>query len=312
MDVSPKLENQIKLWADELGFIACGITLADAISEKDTRNFDTWIHLGFHGEMKYMENHREKRLQPTELIPGAKSIICLAYNYFSPTTSADNIQTPKFARYAWGEDYHRVVKDKVHLLMGKILEASPEFEGRGFTDSAPVMERQLAERAGLGWIGKNSLLLRKGIGSYFFLAEIICNLDLLPDNPMNTDHCGTCTACIDACPTQAIVQPQVVNSNLCISYQTIEKKGDSSLSVEEHQGWVYGCDICQEVCPWNRFSEPHNEPRFNAREFVQADSNQWKQWINDPDAFQLILKNTASERTGHRKILSEVRRQINS
>jgi epoxyqueuosine reductase len=312
MNPAADIAIKIKQWAEELGFLACGITSARPISPEDKEKLNQWLDAGYHGEMHYMENHREKRIHPAELVEGAQSVICLAYNYFpnSPNQTVEN--SPKIAKYAWGEDYHRVVKDKVFHLMQKIADEIPNFQGRGFTDSAPIMERQLAARAGLGWIGKNSLLLRKGVGSFFFLAEIICNLTLPEDNPIITDHCGTCTACIDACPTQAIVQPQVINSNLCISYQTIEKKGLSDLPIEQQQGWIYGCDICQDVCPWNRFSEPTVEKRFESRPYAHADTDKWQQWIENPSTFKQLLKSTAAERTGHAKILAEAQRFLNN
>ena len=311
-----ELAEQIKRWASELGFLACGITSADGIHPSQQTHLTQWLEAGYHGEMQYMEKNIDKRIQPSLLVPSAQSVICLAYNYFPSPSSTENPtnlspnNSLKVARYAWGEDYHRVVKDKVYLLMQRIADHAPNFQGRAFTDSAPVMERQLAQRAGLGWIGKNSLLLRKGTGSYFFLAEIICNICFPQDQPLLTDHCGTCTACMDACPTQAIVQAQVVDSNRCISYQTIEKNSPSSLSVEQHQGWVYGCDICQEVCPWNRFAEPNEEPRFSPKSYAHADNSQWQHWITHPNEFQALLKSTAAERTGHEKILLEAQRLL--
>jgi epoxyqueuosine reductase len=310
MEIEAELVDKIKQWATELGFLACGITSAKPLDLSHQLKLDAWLAAGFHGEMQYMENHKEKRVHPAALVPNAQSVICLAYNYFPASNTQTNQNSLKVARYAWGEDYHRVVKDKVHALMEKIALDFPSFEGRGFTDSAPIMERQLAERAGIGWIGKNSLLLRKGVGSYFFLAEIISNLPLPIDSPTTTDHCGTCTACIDACPTQAIIQPQVINSNLCISYQTIEKKGESTLTNNQQQGWVYGCDICQEVCPWNRFAEPTTETRFQPRAYAQADSQQWHQWIENPTPLKQLLKSTAAERTGHKKIVAEAKRLL--
>ncbi|MFN5596113.1 MAG: epoxyqueuosine reductase, partial [Bacteroidota bacterium] len=243
-------ENQIKAWAQELGFLACGFAKAEKLDREES-NLDQWLANGFHGNMQYMENHRAMRLDPTLLVPGSKSVISLAFNYYpenahknsngteyrdfsvgnSNTSNSEtpdkanpfNENIPLIAKYAWGDDYHRVVKEKLFVLMDRIKTLYPEFEGRAFVDSAPVMERQWAVKAGLGWIGKNSLLLRKGVGSFFFLAEIIGNIDLTPDQPQ-TDHCGECTACIDACPTQAIVQPQVIDSTRCISYLTIEDK----------------------------------------------------------------------------------------
>lgn len=331
MSATLKIELQIKTWALELGFLACGFAKAEKLDREEI-NLNQWLANGFHGSMQYMENHREKRLDPTLLVPGSKSVISLAFNYY-PENTEENTNIPLIAKYAWGDDYHRVVKEKLFLLMDRIKTLQPEFEGRAFVDSAPVMERQWAVKAGLGWIGKNSLLLRKGVGSFFFLAEIIGNIDLTPDQPQ-TDHCGECTACIDACPTQAIVQPQVIDSTRCISYLTIEdktwpqvmvanenthetgvlnaiddvqtqentKKADPAINTGQ---WSYGCDVCQDVCPWNRFSKPHNEPQFQPRELIFWDAELWNQASEEPTRLKNQLKKSAMQRAGHKKLLAQ-------
>lgn len=304
-EISPEmLKEKIKLWAEELGFLACGITDARELSSSIQENTKSWLNSGYHGSMGYMENHFEKRMNPSLLVEGAESVICLAYNYFPDQTSLER-QTGaalKVAKYAWGEDYHHVIKEKTTQLMQKIQHLAPHFQGRAFTDSAPVMERQLAEKAGIGWIGKNSLLIRKGTGSFFFLAEIISNLPLPPDTHTATNHCGTCTACIDSCPTQAIIAPEIIDANRCISYQTIEIKSPSQLPAQQHQNWVYGCDICQDVCPWNSFSSPHQEPLFQPKEWVHYNQQQWEEIIASPNQLKPALKKSAAERAGHKKI----------
>ena len=255
------LESQIKAKAHELGFLACGFAKARKLTEHEA-TFQSWLSKDFQGEMSYMERNQEMRLDPQLLEPGCKTVISLAYNYFPRQQQPSDAF--KIAKYALGEDYHYVVKDKCSELLHFIQSIHAQVVGRCFVDSAPIMERQWAQLAGIGWIGKNSLILRKGTGSFFFLAEILVNIDLESDQPV-TDHCGSCTACIDACPTQAIVQEGVIDSNRCISYLTIEKK--TNLTEQENEwrkDWLFGCDICQDVCPWNRFSEPHSEPRFEA------------------------------------------------
>ena len=307
-ELSPEmLKQQIKSWAEELGFLACGITDAHALNPDIQSHTQQWLEKGYHGSMAYMENHFEKRMNPSLLVEGAESVICLAFNYFPDNHSIER-QTGaalKVAKYAWGEDYHHVIKEKTTQLMQKIQILVPHFQGRAFTDSAPLMERQLAQKAGIGWIGKNSLLLRKGTGSFFFLAEILSNLPLPPDKPYPTNHCGTCTACIDACPTQAIIAPEIINANRCISYQTIETKSVSALSPENHQNWLYGCDICQDVCPWNSFSTPHQEPLFQPKEWVFMNAQQWQNSIANPLELKPQLKKSAAERAGHKKIAQQ-------
>jgi epoxyqueuosine reductase len=320
----PKNQKEfISALAEKHGFLACGFARAKKLHETEPQLTD-WLEKGYHGKMAYMENHFQKRLNPSLLVEGAKTVICFAYNYFPSKTStqiesstidirkstdtptAVETNTPKIAKYAWGDDYHHVIKEKLFTLMGEIQSQIPDFEGRAFVDSAPVMERQWAERAGLGWIGKNSLLLRKGVGSFFFLAEIICNLELEPDQ-QQTDHCGECTACIDACPTQAIVQPQVIDSNRCISYLTIEDKTwPESIEISKTESWAYGCDVCQDVCPWNRFSQPNQEPRFAPREMISWNNSQWKEALSEPARIKPQLKKSAMQRAGLKKLIAQI------
>ncbi|MDA0784472.1 MAG: tRNA epoxyqueuosine(34) reductase QueG [Bacteroidetes bacterium] len=300
----------ISALAEKHSFLASGFARAEKLHETESQLTD-WLEKGFHGKMAYMENHFQKRLNPSLLVEGAKTVICFAYNYFPKAQElelTEGLEHPQIAKYAWGDDYHQVIKEKLFVLMGEIQARIPDFEGRAFVDSAPVMERQWAERAGLGWIGKNSLLLRKGVGSFFFLAEIICNLELEPDQ-QQTDHCGECTACIDACPTQAIVQPQVIDSNRCISYLTIEDKTwpkSDEITKTGTESWAYGCDICQDVCPWNRFSQPNQEPRFAPREMIGWNNSQWKEALTEPARIKSQLKKSAMQRAGLKKLIAQI------
>ena len=300
----------ISALAEKHGFLASGFARAEKLHETESQLTD-WLEKGFHGKMAYMENHFQKRLNPSLLVEGAKTVICFAYNYFpnaQPLELTEGVVNPQIAKYTWGDDYHHVIKEKLFVLMGEIQARIPDFEGRAFVDSAPVMERQWAERAGLGWIGKNSLLLRKGVGSFFFLAEIICNLELEPDQ-QQTDHCGECTACIDACPTQAIVQPQVIDSNRCISYLTIEDKTwpeSDEITKTGTESWAYGCDICQDVCPWNKFSQPNQEPRFAPREMISWNHSQWKEALTEPARIKSQLKKSAMQRAGLKKLIAQI------
>lgn len=251
----------IKEAAARLGFAFCGISRAGFLEEEANR-LDAWLQRGYHGRMSYMENHHDMRLDPTKLVPGARSVVSLVYNYY-PKTDLGRDGEPKVAKYAYGEDYHFIIREKLKQLLSEIRDSIGEINGRVFVDSAPVMERAWAARSGLGWIGKNSLLLNRTMGSFFFLAELIIDLELVYDGPVK-DYCGTCTACMDACPTDAIPEPYVVDGSKCISYFTIELK---EAIPEDHKGqfqdWIFGCDICQDVCPWNRFSKPHDEPRLD-------------------------------------------------
>jgi len=288
------LKTHLHKLSEKYGFIAVGVAAARKLHEEENK-LKNWLEKGFHGSMQYMENHFDKRLDPTLLVPGAKSVICFLYNYYP--AEKQNPDAPKVAKYAYGEDYHRVIKDKLYDLVAEMQSASGPIEGRIFVDSAPVMERQWAALAGLGWTGKNSLLLRKGVGSYFFIATIVCDLDIEPDAP-TTSHCGTCTACIDACPTQAIVQDGVIDASKCISYLTIELK--DQLIPDAFEGkmdnWLFGCDICQDVCPWNRFSKPHTEQAFTAhKEILNLSSQEWE--ALEESTFNTLFKHSPLKRS---------------
>lgn len=284
----------VKSLATELGFSYCGISKAEFLKDEAPR-LEEWLKRNYQGKMGYLENHFDKRLDPTLLVPGAKSVISLMYNYF-PEKELTGISNVKIAKYAYGEDYHFVVKDKLKILFERLQKEIGNIEGRVFADSAPVMERAWAKKSGLGWVGKNSLLINKQSGSFFFLAEIILDLELEYDGPVK-DYCGTCTACMDACPTDAIVEPSVVDGSKCISYFTIELKEEIPSSVKgKFENWIFGCDICQDVCPWNRFSKPHQESRFNPTPQLQSISeNDWKEITED--VFQKVFKHSPVKRT---------------
>ncbi len=286
--------NKIKTEAQRLGFEQIGIAPAGFLEEEAPR-LESWLKKGFQGQMHWMENHFDKRLDPTLLVPGAKSVISLMFNYFPVTIPIDET-APKIARYAYGEDYHFVLKDKLKDLMHFIRTEIGEVDGRVFVDSAPIMERKWAQKGGLGWIGKNTLLLNKGKGSYYFLAEIICDLELEYDGPV-TDHCGTCTACIDACPTDAIT-PYEVNASKCISYLTIElRDAIPNEFAGKMENWAFGCDICQEVCPWNRFAKQHNEAAFNPSTALMGMTNRdWHEMTEE--VFKKVFKHSPVKRTG--------------
>ncbi len=285
----------IKSKSQELGFSFCGVSKAGFL-EDEAAQFEAWLQRGYQGKMSYLENHFDKRLDPTLLVPGAKSVLSLMYNYY-PKKDLAKDTNPKIAKYAYGEDYHFVVKDKLKILIALIREQIGDVNGRAFVDSAPVMERAWAQKSGLGWIGKNSLLLNKNAGSFFFLAELIIDLDLEYDGPVK-DFCGTCTACIDACPTDAIPEPYVVDGSRCISYFTIELKEEIPSTVRgKFENWAFGCDICQDVCPWNRFSTPHKEKRLDpSPEFEQLMDQGWQE-ISE-EIFSAVFKKSAVKRTG--------------
>ena len=284
----------VKGIAKELGFDACGIAPARFLQEEE-ENLKNWLDLNYQGQMSYMANHFDKRLDPTQLVPGAKSVISLLYNYYPEKDLAEEGNF-KIAKYAYGKDYHLVIKDKLKLFLERIQADIGDVQGRVFVDSAPVMERQWAQLAGLGWLGKNGLLLNKQMGSFFFIAELIVDLELVPDSPV-TDHCGTCTLCLDACPTAAIVQPGVVDGSRCISYYTIELKADKQIDTDEDfQGWIFGCDICQDVCPWNRHARPHKEPEFEPSEKMQQMTRtDWEEITQD--VFKELFKESAVQRS---------------
>ncbi len=284
----------IKSLATKLGFMYCGISKAGFL-EEEAPKLEKWLKMGLHGQMTYMENHFDMRLDPTKLVPGAKSVVSLVYNYYPQNDLAKDGEF-KIAKYAYGQDYHFVIKDKLYEFMSEIHEQIGEVSGRLFVDSAPVMERQWAQKSGIGWLGKNSLLLNKKSGSFFFLAELVLDLELLPDGPV-TDHCGTCTACIDACPTEAITQPYVIDANKCISYLTIELKDQiPSDFAGKFNDWIFGCDICQDVCPWNKFSKPHQEPLFEPHaQLAGMTKIEWKEITED--LFNQLFKKSAVKRT---------------
>jgi epoxyqueuosine reductase len=284
--------DYIKSTAQSLGFSFCGISKAEFLEDEAPR-LEEWLKRNYQGEMHYLENHFDKRLDPTLLVPGAKSVISLAYNYY-PKKEIDS--ELKIAKYAYGEDYHSVVKEKLSEFLRSIEEKVGQVNGRVFVDSAPVMERAWAQRSGLGWIGKNSLLLNRSMGSFFFLAEIILDLELEYDGPIK-DYCGSCTACVDACPTDAIPEPYVVDGSKCISYFTIELKGaiDDQQQPSSFNNWIFGCDICQDVCPWNRFSKPHSESRFDPKMELNKSKEEWLEITKD--VFENIFSKSAVKRT---------------
>jgi len=266
----------VKKIAAELGFDFCGIAKAVKLDE-DAKRLESWLHNGMHGSMHYMERYFDMRIDPRQLVPGAKSVISLLLNYF-PTEKQES-GTPKISKYAYGKDYHEVIREKLNKLIGSMRINVGEFHGRGFVDSAPVLERTWAQRSGLGWVAKNGNLINKQMGSFFFIATLITDLDLVPDEPFTKDYCGTCSRCIDACPTDAILPGKVVDGSKCISYFTIELK--DMLIPGEMQGkfenWMFGCDICQDVCPWNRFSTPTNEIEFTPLpEILDLSTREWE------------------------------------
>jgi epoxyqueuosine reductase len=287
--------HQIKTWAKDLGFLFCGIAKADFL-ENEAPCLETWLNKGMHGEMSYMENYFDKRLDPRLLIDGAKSVISLGLNYYTDDKQIDP-DGPKISKYAYGADYHHVIKGRLKQLLELINEHIGEVGGRAFVDSAPVLDKAWAKKAGLGWIGKNSNLINQKAGSFFFLAELIVDIDLEYDIAPTADHCGTCTRCIDACPTEAIVAPYVVDGSRCISYLTIELKNEIPQEFAgKMDNWMFGCDVCQDVCPWNKFSVLHNEPAFTPHaDLLGISKNDWQDLTED--VFQKVFKNSAVKRT---------------
>lgn len=285
----------IRQEAARLGFEFVGIARAERLDEEAER-LEQWLNAGMHGRMQYMENHFEKRVDPTKLVEGSRSVISLMYNYYTEEEQADP-DAPKISRYAYGKDYHHVIKHKLKDLLHFIREEIGEVAGRCFVDSAPVLERDWAKRSGIGWTGKNTLLIHPKAGSYYFLAELILDLDLVYDHPIK-DYCGTCTRCIDACPTEAIAPGgYLVDGSKCISYFTIELR---DALPEEYRGqfenWMFGCDICQEVCPWNRFSKPHREPAFAPHpDLLDMRREDWQEITEE--VFREIFRGSAVKRT---------------
>lgn len=285
--------NIIKKEAQRLGFLSCGISKAEFLEEEAPR-LEKWLNKQMHGEMGYMANHFDKRLDPRLLVDGAKSVISLLLNYYPEEQQRS--ETYKISKYAYGQDYHHVIKSKLKQLQEFILKEIGEVNGRAFVDSAPVLDKAWAAKSGLGWIGKNSNLLTQQVGSFYFIAELIVDLELDCDMPV-TDHCGTCTACIDACPTSAIVEPYVVDGSKCISYLTIELKNELPTYFQgKLDDWAFGCDVCQDVCPWNRFSKPHQEPLFNPHpDLLEMTKNDWEEITED--VFKKVFRKSAVKRT---------------
>lgn len=295
----------IKQEAARLGFMACGIAKAAPLDE-DARRLEQWLNNGFHGKMQYMERYFDLRIDPAKLVPGAKSVITLLLNYYP--SEQQNEDTPHIAKYAWGLDYHYVIRDKLNELLAFIKANIGEVDGRGFVDSAPVLERSWAVKSGLGWVGKNGNLLTKHSGSFFFIATLITDLELEADAPFSADFCGSCTRCLDACPTDALVSPSVVDGSKCISYLTIELKDEliPNELADKMNGWIFGCDICQDVCPWNRFSKPNNEQFFTPiPEILNLSLAEWEEMTEE--AFRKIFKSSPLVRTKHKGIMRNVK-----
>ena len=296
--MKPSLKQQyadtIKRKAKDLGFLSCGIAAADFL-EEEAPKLEQWLNEKRHGEMAYMENHFDKRLDPRLLVPGAKSVVSLLFNYYTPEIQKDP-EAPKLSRYAYGKDYHYVIKDKLKALLENIREEMGEVGGRVFVDSAPVMDKAWASRAGLGWVGKNTNLIAKQTGSFFFIAEMILDIELAHDRPV-ADHCGSCTACIDACPTQALTAPYQIDGSKCISYATIElKSAIPDYFKDKMDGWMFGCDVCQTVCPWNRFAQPHQEKEFTpAAGLLEMNKRDWEELTEE--TFKKVFTKSAVKRT---------------
>ena len=303
MNSKSKHTKIIKTEAKRLGFLSCGISKAEFL-ENEAPRLEKWLKNNMHGKMQYMENHFDKRLDPTKLVEGSKSVISLLLNYYPDQTQAKD--SYKISKYAFGTDYHYVIKDKLKELIHSIQEQIGEVNGRAFVDSAPVLDKAWAAKSGLGWIGKNSNLITQQVGSFYFIAELIVDLDLDYDAP-TTDHCGSCTACLDACPTQAIVEPYVVDGSKCISYFTIELKDNIPTEFKnKFDNWMFGCDVCQDVCPWNRFSKPHKEPLFNpSSKLLEMSKKEWEEITQD--VFKELFNKSAVKRTKY----SGLKRNIN-
>lgn len=297
--------ERVKVLARECGFEFCGISEAGFLEEEAPR-LENWLRQSRHGQMGYMENYFDKRLDPTLLVPGAKSVISLLLNYYSEQKQTDP-EAPKISRYAYGEDYHGVIKKKLALLLERMRKEFGNIHARFFTDSAPVLEKAWAQKGGLGWVGKHSNLINKNQGSFFFIAEIICDLELHADGAIK-DYCGTCTRCMDACPTDAIPQPYTVDGSKCISYFTIELR-DEIIPKEfngKFENWMFGCDICQDVCPWNRFSKPHQTPQFMpSPELMAYSKKDWEEITED--VFKELFRHSPVQRTQYKGLKRNIK-----
>jgi len=306
MTLPEKHAATVKRISAQLGFDFCGISQAVFLEEEAPR-LDAWLNRNYHGKMGYLANNFDKRLDPGKLVEGAKSVVSLAYNYFPKKELDNGSEALKLAKYAYGKDYHFVIKDKLKQFLALLREEIGDIGGRAFVDSAPVMERQWAQRAGIGWIGKNSLLINRSRGSFFFLAELILDLDLAPDSPFTKDYCGSCTKCLEACPTDAIVAPGVVDGSKCISYYTIELKEELPSSMKgKFENWMFGCDICQDVCPWNRFSVPHQEPEFELHPQIEGFSkDDWEELTEE--TFGKVFQKSAVKRAKYKGLMRNIR-----
>jgi epoxyqueuosine reductase len=304
MPLPEKHTRLVKEAAARWGFDYCGIAKAVPLDE-DARRLESWLKQGLHGSMQYMENYFDLRIDPRKLVPGARSVITLLKNYYPSQTAGTEL---KISKYAYGADYHTVIKGQLKTMMADLQEAIGAFSGRGFVDSAPVLERAWAQKSGLGWIGKNGNLINKGSGSFYFIATLITDLDLVADDPFAKDFCGSCRRCIDACPTNAISEGKVVNGSQCISYFTIELKEE--IIPNEMQGkfgdWMFGCDTCQDVCPWNRFSKPHNEKGFSPiPEILNFSTREWESLSEE--AFKKLFKRSPLSRSKYKGIQRNLR-----
>ncbi|HNJ93622.1 MAG TPA: tRNA epoxyqueuosine(34) reductase QueG [Ferruginibacter sp.] len=291
--------------ANRLGFDHCGLARAQRLDE-DARRLESWLNKGFQGSMHYMENHFDLRVDPGKLVPGARSVITLLLNYFP--AEQQNDKAPQVSKYAYGQDYHDVIRPKLNAFLLELKEKFGEIQGRGFVDSAPVLERSWAQKAGLGWVGKNGNLINKQAGSFFFIATLITDLELEYDAPFAKDYCGTCTRCIDVCPTEAILPGKVIDGSKCISYFTIELK--DALIPEAMKGkfdnWMFGCDACQDVCPWNRFAKPQQQEAFTpVPEILHFSSNDWEELTEEN--FKKIFRDSPLKRAKYAGIRRNLR-----
>ena len=304
MDLKKQYTDFIKSKSLDLGFMSCGISKSGFLSSEADR-FENWLKNNYHGEMSYMERNFDKRLDTTKLVEDSKSVISLTYNYY-PKRLLTESNSFKISKYAYGKDYHLVLKKKLKELLNIMQTKFGHFEGRVFVDSAPILERAWAKKSGLGWIGKNTNLINKKSGSFFFLAEIIVDLELEYDNP-TTDHCGSCTACIDACPTEALIAPYKIDGSKCISYLTIELKDQIPSEFKgKMDKWVFGCDACQTVCPWNRFSKQNNEASFDSsRELLTLNKKDWEEMTED--VFETLFQNSAVKRTKYKGLKRNIK-----
>ena len=304
MALTTEYSRLVKEMAVRYGFDYCGIAKAVPLDE-DARRIENWLQQGMHANMQYMENYFDLRIDPSKLVPGARSVITLLKNYFPSEIPEQEL---KISKYAYGKDYHEVIRPQLRSMISELQDKIGHFNGRGFVDSAPVLERAWARKSGLGWIGKNGNLINKQSGSFFFIATLITDLDLDYDDPLAKDYCGSCTKCIDACPTEAILPGKVINGSKCISYFTIELKDEiiPSEMKGRFSNWMFGCDICQDVCPWNRFSHPHSEEAFSPfPEILNLTSKEWEELSEE--MFKKIFKFSPLSRSKHKGIQRNIR-----